>query len=500
MKRFLYVIIFLCCSRFTGAQTPALAVKDQESAPPGEGRWLTNELQAVITDPRLQGAVISARVDSLTTGQTVFAHQPDALVNPASVSKIFTTAAALSLLHPDYRFKTEIYLADKPIDGAVKGPIYLKGYGDPFLVTEKLLELAMELRALGLKQVDGPLVVDDSFFDDIAAGPGWRQDDSSHAYMAPTSAVSLNFNAVSIFAYPGHKPGEPARVELFPNSDYLALVNNVTTRPLSTSLRAVVEPFGSRSRITVTGRINPAEETTRDFCRIIHPALYTGYTFRELLKNQGVLIVGPVQRGTVPVGIEPYYTLFSESLGELARTVNKRSQNFMAEQLWKTLGAEFFDPPGSWWKGQQVMNSFLEEVGIPIGSYVLHNGSGLNDTNRVTSSQVVALLRYMWNRHDVQPDFLASLAVAGADGTVAGHFTHPLLIRSMRLKTGALWNVRTLAGYVFSRGKEVFVFSLLIARFGCSYTDMRDLIDRFATALALADADRKITVEVNIEK
>jgi D-alanyl-D-alanine carboxypeptidase/D-alanyl-D-alanine-endopeptidase (penicillin-binding protein 4) len=490
MKRFLCVIIFLFSSPFAGAQSPTLT--DKPSTPEDENRSVVSELQAVIADPRLQGAVISARVDTITAGQTIFAHQPDALVNPASVSKIFTTAAALSLLHPDYRFKTEVYLVGKPINGVVHGPIYLKGYGDPSLVTEKLLSLTMELRALGLRRVEGPLIVDDRFFDEVEQGPGFGQDHSSHAYMAPTGAVSLNFNTVSIVTSPGEKPGAPARVALFPDSEYLTLFSTVTTAARLTRLRAEVELAGERSRITVNGWINPAEAATRDFCRILHPARYAGFTFRELLKQHGVHITGPVQRGSVPVGAEPYYTLFSESLGELARTVNKVSQNFMAEQLWKTLGAEFFGSPGSWWRGQQVMNSFLEEVGIPTGSYVLHNGSGLNDTNRVTSSQVVALLRYMWDRHDVQPDFLASLAVAGADGTVAGRFTQPLLIRSMRLKTGTLSNTRTLAGYVFSRGKEVFVFSLLIARFNCSSSDIRELIDRFATALALADANRQI--------
>jgi D-alanyl-D-alanine carboxypeptidase/D-alanyl-D-alanine-endopeptidase (penicillin-binding protein 4) len=495
MKKFLCVSIVLLCTTIVGAETPVPAVTDQASAPGGDGRSLVDELQAVLTDPRLQGALISARVDSLTNDQTIFAYQPDTLVNPASVSKIFTTAAALRLLHPDYRFKTEVYLANKPINGEAQGPIYLKGYGDPFLVTEKLLLLTMELRALGLKRIQGPLIVDDGFFDAVEQGPGFGQDNSSHAYMASTGAVSLNFNTVSIVAFPREKPGAPARVVLFPGSEYLTLVNKVTTLARSTRLRAQVESVAGRSQITVTGWINPAEEATRDSCRILHPTLYTGYTFRELLKQQGVHVAGPVQRGSVPVGAEPYYVLLSEGLGELARTVNKQSQNFMAEQLWKTLGAEFFSPPGSWWKGQQVMSSFLEEIGIPTGSYVLHNGSGLNDTNRVTSSQVVVLLRYMWNRYDVQPDFLASLAVAGADGTVAGRFMHPLLIRSMRLKTGSLWNTRTLAGYIFSRGKEVFAFSLLIARFNCSSTDIRELIDRFATALALADANRQVSIE-----
>jgi D-alanyl-D-alanine carboxypeptidase/D-alanyl-D-alanine-endopeptidase (penicillin-binding protein 4) len=461
---------------------------------------LSEILHAVVSDPNLEGARVGVRVEDVETGRTLFAHNPDWLINPASVTKVFTTAAALCLLHPDYRFKTEVYMRKRPDNGVVAGPLYLKGYGDPFLVNERITYLANELKTLGLEKIEGPLVLDDSFFDGQGEGPGWSQDDSSRPYQAPMGALSLNFNSVTVTLFAGEGVGKPARVELHPDSDHFLLINRVVTSHQRTWIKIDADRMGKRTRVVVRGRVNAHHPGSRHQCRVTLPTWYTGYSFFNALKSAGVRARTSVRRGAVPNHADLYYTLRSPALGELVRKVNKLSQNFMAEQLLKTLGAEFLGEPGSWYKGQQVMNAFLdEEVGIPPGTYILHNGSGLNDVNRVTVTQVVKLLHYMWGRFDVRPDFLASLAVAGADGTVNGRFAHPTLARTMRLKTGSLENVRALTGYIHSRGKQVFAFAFLVSDYQCHGYQVSHLIDRFASALARADRNLQVIEEVEIE-
>jgi D-alanyl-D-alanine carboxypeptidase/D-alanyl-D-alanine-endopeptidase (penicillin-binding protein 4) len=461
---------------------------------------LSEILHAVVSDPNLEGARVGVRVDDVKTGRTLFARNPDWLINPASVTKVFTTAAALCLLHPDYRFKTEVYMRKRPDNGVAAGPLYLKGYGDPFLVNERLTYLVNELKTFGLEKIDGPLILDDSFFDSQGEGPGWSQDDSSRPYQAPMGALSLNFNSVTIMLFAGEGVGKPARVELHPDSDHFRLVNRVTTSHQRTWIKIDVDRIGKRTRVVVRGRVNLHHPGSRHHCRVTLPTWYAGHSFRNALKTAGIRARRSVRRGTVPNRADLYYTLRSPALGELVRKVNKLSQNFMAEQLFKTLGAEFMGEPGSWHKGQQVMNAFLEEeVGIPPGTYILHNGSGLNDVNRVSVSQVVKLLHYMWGRFDVRPDFLASLAVAGADGTVNSRFAHPTLARTMRLKTGSLENVRALSGYIHSRGKQVFAFAFLVSDYQCRGYQVSRLIDRFASALARADRNLQVVEEVEVE-
>ncbi len=451
-------------------------------------RPLTGLLEEIVADPLLQGASVGVEVYNLDIEKNVFSHQQDRLINPASVTKMFTTAAALCLLHPSFRFKTEVY-ATRPIEnGAVKGPLYLKGYGDPFLVNEQLSYLVSNLHTLaGVRRIDGPIVLDDSYFDNQVEGPGWEQDDTSRPYQAPMGALSFNFNSVAVLLFPGRTIGSPARVELYPDSKHFLLVNQTRTVPRGWYSDLDVSSVGRQTKIMVSGRVPKYYPGNRMHCRVMHPTWYTGYSFLEALKREGIRVQGGIRIGVVPSHAKRIYTHPSPALGELVRKVNKQSQNFMAEQLMKTLGAVFLGAPGSWWKGQQVLNAFLDEqVGIPAGTYILHNGSGLNDVNRVTASQVVLLLRYMWKRFDVQPDFSASLAVAGEDGTVENRFSDPSIARTMRVKTGSLGNVRALAGYVHTRAKHTLAFSMMISDYTCRSSEASRIIDRLASALSNA--------------
>jgi serine-type D-Ala-D-Ala carboxypeptidase/endopeptidase (penicillin-binding protein 4) len=493
--RRIFIWLFMLATTAGGAH----AQSSEQTVLGLEFKPLAKYLESIVSDPYLQDARVTIKVVNVESGETLFAHNPDLLVNPASVTKIFTTAAALSLLHPDYRFKTEVYSLNEPENSKIKGPVYLKGYADPYLVNERLFYLASELYAQDIKTIDGSIILDDSFFDNNGQGPGWSQDASSRPYQAPMGALSLNFNAVRIQVYPGEAIGKPARVELFPDSDHLKLVNKITTGLKRTRIYIDTDSIGRRTRVVVRGQVSLHHPGSRHFCRIAFPTWYTGHSFRKAMKQAGIRTRNKVRRGKVPVRAELLYTLRSPALGELVRKVNKRSQNFMAEQLYKTLGAEFISEPGTWHKGQQVINAFLdEEVGIPPGSYILHNGSGLNDVNRITASQVTTLLKYMWGRFDVRPDFLASLAVAGADGTVTGRFAHPTLARTMRLKTGSLENVRALAGYIRTRGNQVYAFAMLISDYSCEGYRISRRIDRLASAISRADKDLMVVEEIEV--
>ena len=464
-----------------------------------EYRPLLHYLQEIVANPVMQKASVGVKVESVTTGKTLFTHHADQLINPASVTKIYTTAAALCLLHPNFRFKTEIYAHRRPTNGLIRGPIYLKGYGDPFLVNERLAYLTTELRSFGLRRVDGPLVIDDTYFDEVAQGPGWKQDDSTRPYMAPMSALSLNFNTTMVLVLPSKRVGQKARIQLIPDTDHAIIENHVITKSYGTRIRIQVEGLGTQTKIILHGKISFRHSGHRYYCRISSPAWYTGRALRSALVNAGIKMPKTIRKGETPRFADKYYVSHSPPLGELIRKVNKNSQNFMAEQLFKVLGAELLGAPGSWYKGQQVMNAFLEkEVGIEDSTYILHNGSGLNDVNRVTADQTVKLLRYMWRRPDVQPDFVASLAVSGADGTVSKRFRHPALLRTMRLKTGSLDQVRTLAGYIYTQGGEVLAFCIMVARYQCSDSQIIELINRFAAALAQADADHMLVNQIEV--
>ncbi len=459
----------------------------------GDSRKQAREaLVAAIDDAVGRAGVEEARVGihvvSVETGEEIYAKNADGLLNPASNMKLFTTAAALELLGPDFRFETEVYV-DRPPDanGVVHGNIYVKGKGDPTFVSERMHRLVTDLWHLGLRRVTGTIVVDDSYFDDVREGPGWEQEHSDRAYVAPTGALSLNFNAVAIHVRPGRRPGLPAVVTVDPDSDYFVVENRVRTVSARRRRRHIPASIGlgSRQKILVRGFEPVGRDGRVYYRRIDNPPLYFGHTFRAYLKRRGVRMGRTVRKGVVPPEAHLLVRSYSETLASIVRKLNKVSNNHIAEMLLKTLGAEIEGTPGSWAGGVAAVEDFLErEVGIPRGSYVMKNGSGLNDTNRVSARQVTRLLRHMWHHFQVRPEFVSSLPIVGRDGTAAFRLEDTVAAGVMRAKTGTLENVSALSGYVATAAGEVLAFSILVNDHPGRYTEVVSAVDTIAEAIA----------------
>ncbi len=443
-----------------------------------------------LSRPPLAGAHVGVAVLSMDDGSLIFAHDPDTLLNPASNVKLFTAAAALARLGPEYRFSTEFFL-DKPIPsartGKTKGNLYVRGKGDPTLSPDRLWQIGGTLVHRGLKQVAGDLVLDGSFFDNEKAGPGWEQETTDKSYAAFVGPLSVNKNVVSIYVGPGDAAGQRARVEVEPASAAIVVDNQVVTAPMNGRRRVIARivalPDG-RTRVVVSGRVQLRREGEMITRRIADPDRFAGETIKSIFAKRGLTIHGKVRRGTAPVApAVPFYVAESISLAEVVREMNKISSNFDAEMMLKTLGAEQAGAPGTWAKGVGVAEQFLAEVGIPRGSYVMKNGSGLNDTNRFTARQVAMLLLDQAKRWSVAPEYEASLGIAGRDGTVRTRMEGTEAAGRVRAKTGTLEGVTALSGYVQAASGARFVFSIL-ANDVASHTKTVASIDRLGAAMA----------------
>jgi D-alanyl-D-alanine carboxypeptidase/D-alanyl-D-alanine-endopeptidase (penicillin-binding protein 4) len=439
-------------------------------------------LQLALDDIGAKSALSTARVgltvQRLEDGKVLYARNADDLLNPASNVKLFTTAAALSRLGPDWRFDTE-FLVDRQPDqkrtspprfksGDIKGPLYLRGKGDPSLTSDRLWSIVNDLWYAGLRTVSGDLVLDDTYFDDEKVGPGFDQEKSDKTYMAPAGALSLESNVVTVHIAPGESAGTKALVELDPDSSFFVLDNRTQTSPENGLRRLFVTslPQGDKQKIVVSGRIPLGSAPTTSWKKIDSPTFYVGQTLRSMLEKRGVRIRGRVRRGSVPKEAVPYLLHQSETLDIVLKKTNKVSSNFIAEQLLKTLGAHASGAPGSWPSGISAVEDFLsQEVGIKLGTFVMKNGSGLNDTNRFSAAQVCRLLRYMWQRFPLAPEYLGSLPIAGKDGTIHTRMEGTGAAGRLRAKTGTLENVSALSGYVQAVGGEKLVFALMVNDF-----------------------------------
>ena len=471
----------------SAAASPRPAPAADSAPPPVEkAPALQQALDQILARTPLHAARASIFVASLDSGQVLFAHDPDTLLNPASNVKLFTTAAVLARLGPEYRFDTEIYTDASPANGTVRA-LYVKGKGDPTFVTERLWGLAGEIAHRGVRLVRGDLLVDDGFFDGQREGPGYDQERGDRSYLAPVGALSLNFNVVAIHVAAGARVGDRGRVEVEPPSDYVEVENR--TRTVRGSGRRRVTPSSirlpnGRQRIFVDARLPLGGRDQVFYRKIEDPPTYFGHTLKRLLELRGVKVTGQVKRATVPPSARLLLAVQSEGLGDVVRKLDKTSNNFVAEQLLKTLGAEKKGPPGTWPKGIEAVEDYLAEAGIPRGSYVMKNGSGLNDTNRFSARQAVTLLRDVWRRFPIMADFVAALPVAGKDGTTRWRMESTE--GRLRAKTGTLDGVTSLSGFVETAARERLVFSILVNDFpGRPHLTVR-AVDAVGSALAAA--------------
>ena len=382
---------------------------------------------------------------------------------PASTTKILVASAALHYWSPHHRFETHLYAKDEVVEGVLKGPLFLKGFGDPTFISEQLWVLVNEFKRAGIERVEGPLVVDSSWFDS-AHYHGRSVQRVDRSYDAPVSALSLNWNSVGIFVRPGKKAGSPARVFLSPHNEMVQLRNTAVTRGKSARLRVRRQTkAGGPDTIVVSGRI-PLHHKEKVFWRnITQPALWAGHSLKQFLARRGVSVVGAVQAGETPKLAKKVASSEGATLRELVAKMMKFSNNFIAEMLTKNLSLmeASFSPhnaavPGNLSGGISSIFKYLEKMGVRRTSFQIPSVSGLSSENRITPESLAQLLRKLARNTRYGPEFLSSLPIAGQDGTLKTRMK--AIAGFVRAKTGFLSGAITLAGYFTTKKNKTFVF------------------------------------------
>ena len=437
-------------------------------------------------------------VTSLTSHEVLVEHDADTLLNPASNVKLVTTLAALSILKPDYRFKTEYY-----IDG--DGDLIVKGYGDPSITNERLMHVARALELRGIKEIKGDIILDTTYFEDEGQAKGWSQErHNPKSYTAPIGALSLNSNTVNI-SIRSESPGVPASFELDPPSDYFKIKGQILTSERKNRPFVGIEDDGKTMEVKISGQVSQRVDYAEFRRKIFNPTYYFGNSLVYFLKQEGIHCESSqIRTGKLSPRAKLVWTDRSESLWQVASDTNKYSSNFMAEMLVKAIGAQT-SVPARFETGLHSIRQFLEnEVGLKKGSYRVENGSGLNDYNRFSARQMAQLLDYAYKNFEVASEFVSSLAVAGSQGTISKRMKNMPAERKLRAKTGTLTGVSSLSGYVVTKDNDVLAFSMIVQGRGCLPYKARQLEDSIGNALASIDIDTPTqlatTFEKNLEK
>jgi D-alanyl-D-alanine carboxypeptidase/D-alanyl-D-alanine-endopeptidase (penicillin-binding protein 4) len=441
-------------------------------------------LGRLLGDPALRGARVGALVIDLETGEEIYAHESTRALAPASSAKIVTAAAALVRWGPAFRFETPVRAAGR-IDeaGVLDGDLWIVGRGDPGLVSEELWRLAEELRLRGLREVRGNVGVDSSYFDAVRWPPD-RGTGNGRAYDAPVAGLAVNYSSFRIDVGPGAKVGAPLRVSVAPDVPYFLIRGGGRTlmQPGRLQISVAPRPDGSGDAVSVGGSIRVDEGPETFWRAVSHPELYAGALLRAQLEAQGIAVRGAVRVGQAPVEGDELLRFRGESLGRIVWKMNKFSNNFIAGELTKALGAERYGAPGSWSKGARALTDHLRSLGPLEADERLVDGSGLSPRNRLSARTLVRVLRNAARNFGWGPEFLASLPLGGLDGTLEDRLVGVDV--SLRAKTGHISGVAALCGVVPDAGGRRLGFAVLVNGARAGRTTVDTVLDTFVTRLA----------------
>jgi D-alanyl-D-alanine carboxypeptidase/D-alanyl-D-alanine-endopeptidase (penicillin-binding protein 4) len=458
------------------------------------------------------------------SGEILFDLNADRYFTPASNAKLFTSAFALATLGTGYNFRTTLE-AKNPLgaDGKIAGDLELVGRGDPDLSnrkfpyagkvehdgpTEKILaELVEAAVARGLKEVDGDIVANDAFipFDPYPAG--WSIGDLFFTFGAPVTAISFNDNSVTITMSPGVHAGDPAIVVVDPAEATPGFTQQITTSAFGTDPQLAVVRQPGPNFLLLRGSVPLGHAPVKLDLAMTDPAQTAARTLKRLLEARGVRVIGTVRveespppqalkPGESPALLSPELKSAVEKsaanavvlaehvsppLLESVRVMNKVSQNLHAELFLRTIAREKTGI-GSTEIGLKLEQDFLKSAGVPDGDAVLTDGSGLSTNNLVTPRAVVTLLQYAIH----QPwgsDFMATLPIAGADGTLEDRMKDTLASGLIQAKTGGLEHVHALSGYATTAAGEYLAFSIFVNNDPQHGRDSTAAIDAIAVAM-----------------
>jgi serine-type D-Ala-D-Ala carboxypeptidase/endopeptidase (penicillin-binding protein 4) len=465
---------------------------------------LAQEIDRVIDSSDLTRARWGVFVVSLKDGRVLCSHDGEKLFTPASNMKVYTTAVALDLLGPDYRWRTSVYTDAQPGgEGIINGDLTLFGRGSPDLETNGkngLASLADQLYQRGVRRVRGNIVGDASYFRGELYGMGWQWNDLQWYFGAEPSALTIDENSLQLQIAPGGKPGTTASLTLNREANYIHLINDTKTVERDAPSTIGINRGVSDAEIRVWGDFPAGGRPFSANLSVPNPAMLAATFFKKALIVRGIKVDGEARSRDSRVSAREQFDpgkAFevaqenSAPLSEIVRHTNKESDNLYAELILRTVGKELGssapDPDtrknrerGDDEAGTAVVKSWLKRNSIGIDDLEIRDGSGLSRLDLVTPEATARLLVAI-ARTNSAAAFHDSLPIAGRDGTLGGRLAG--LSGRIFAKTGTLTYTHSLSGYATNENGEVLVFSIF-CNDATGHSDAVRVIDLIAGAIA----------------
>lgn len=427
-------------------------------------------------------ADIGIIVQSMKSGAIVYQKNADQLLLPASNQKIFTAYAALQQLGPEFKYKTQLLTDASTINnGVINGNLYMRFDGDPELDVKVINQMVASLSQQGIHTITGNFYVDASRFDDQGVAPGTLDSDIRYCYGAPTSAAIINHNCASLRLLPARKVGQLAQVT--PLVDVpLPVYNNVVTKAMAKAcpLRLAESSDG---KYILNGCVKPHSKPIGLSFAVRDAKVYSEQIIRSLLQQHQIRVAGVSERNPNNLPLKILTSHESRPMKDLVYDMMKKSDNIIANALFKTLGAHRFNQPGSWENSGQAMRSVFAQnhIQFPVSAQIM-DGSGLSRENRVSAAEILQVLKSAYHNPMLAANFIPALPVSGINGTLKRRMNDVHMAGKVKAKTGTMKGVSSLSGYVEATNHEVYAFSIVVnSRRGWmgNYRVLEDKICRF---------------------
>jgi D-alanyl-D-alanine carboxypeptidase/D-alanyl-D-alanine-endopeptidase (penicillin-binding protein 4) len=449
--------------------------RSRKAAPAGPadaatGSTLSERITSLMNGSVARSSDVALQVVDVDSGAVVAERNANTPLAPASNMKLFTTASAIDLLHPDFQVTTTVFMRGvADASGTLTGDVKVVGHGDPTIggrfhdghSTAVIDEWATDLKRAGVKTIRGNLIFEYGYMDTDYIHPTWPVNQLVNWYEAPVSAFSMQENCVQVRVAPG-SPRKACVVQLEPPTSYINVQSScITGRGLPFITR-----YLNTNTISVHGGVPARAGTTEVFVTIENPVQYFAAVTHETFVRNGINVQGqiiitprderpdwkPVSQHTTPLNVVVY-------------VINKKSQNHYAEELVKIIGAET-KKEGTWAAGTGAVTEWLTgKLDVPSSEFHQVDGSGMSRDNRASANAFVHLLRYMW-KGPYREDFVSSLPYSGDPDSKFGHRLRSApYARQVYAKTGYITGVVGLSGYVRGGSGRIYAFSFLFNRY-----------------------------------
>ncbi len=418
-------------------------------------------VQQALQEAGIPQDAVSIFVQRFDRDTPLIAHRADEARNPASLMKLLTTYAGLELLGPAYTWHTDMLTTGATVGDTLHGDLILKGQGDPAMTLENFWDLVRALRKSGIRDIEGNLLLDRSYFEAQSHDPAAFDGEPYRAYNAGPDALLVNFKATR-FVFHGNIANGKVAIDADPALPQLTLNNRLKLSQAPCNnwkdrLDYSVTNDGDKVSVSFGGDYALACGEKALDLSLFDDTIYVFELFKQLWREQGGTFNGRLELARAPDNAHLLVSANSPPLADVIRLINKYSNNVMARQLLLTIAAEKSGQPGNIDNGGHAIRHWLADKQLDFPELVIDNGAGLSRDARISSRHLAALLLTAW-RSPSMPELMSSLPIIATDGTMAQRLKSSKVAGRGHFKTGSMDEVRSMAGYLLdARNRRMVV-------------------------------------------